>query len=96
MYEVCSLGVPTVCLCQNDREVSHVFGNSENGFINMGLGVNVDQQEIVDQFVQVVNDYELRVEMNKRMNALDLKNGFENIWAIIREEYRKFELNKEQ
>ena len=37
MYEVCSLGVPTICLCQNDREMTHVFANETNGFINMGL-----------------------------------------------------------
>ncbi|AMD18131.1 cytidyltransferase [Methanobrevibacter sp. YE315] len=93
MYEICSLGIPTICLCQNDREKSHVFGNSSNGFINMGYGVDVTQQELIDEFVNLVNDYHLRVEMSEKMLSIDLKNGFENIWAIIREEYRKFELN---
>ncbi len=93
MYEVCSLGVPTICLCQNDREITHVFGKAENGFINMGLGEAVSQDEIVEQFVNLVNDSELRVEMNRKMLANDLKNGFENIRAIVKEEYRKFELN---
>lgn len=94
MYEVCSLGVPTICLCQNEREMSHVFANSSNGFINMGLGENVSQQEIIEQFVELVNNYELRIEMNKNMLDVDLKGGFENIWSIIREEYRKFELKR--
>jgi spore coat polysaccharide biosynthesis predicted glycosyltransferase SpsG len=92
MYEVCSLGVPTICLCQNERELTHVFANETNGFINMGLGVDVGKQEIIDQFVNLVNNYELRIEMNQKMLAVDLKDGFENIWSIIREEYRKFEL----
>lgn len=94
MYETCSIGVPTICLCQNDREVSHIFGNSENGFINMGLGEYVSKQDIIDVFVNLVNDFDLRLEMNQKMQAIDLKNGFENVWTIIREEYRKFQLNK--
>lgn len=92
MYEVCSLGVPTICLCQNERELTHVFANSTNGFINMGLGENVERQAIIDEFVNLVNNFDLRVEMNQKMLNVDLKDGFENIWSIIREEYRKFEL----
>ncbi|WP_407392083.1 cytidylyltransferase domain-containing protein [Methanobrevibacter sp.] len=95
MYEVCSLGVPTICLCQNERERTHVFGNKENGFINMGLGESLTQQEIIDEFVNLVNDYDLRVEMNKKMLNVDLKNGFENIRAIVKEQYRKFELKRQ-
>ena len=92
MYEVCSLGVPTICLCQNERELTHVFANETNGFINMGLGEDVGRQDIIDQFINLVNNYELRIEINQKMLAVDLKDGFENIWSIIREEYRKFEL----
>ena len=93
MYEICSLGVPSICLCQNERELTHVFGSNANGFINMGLGINVDDLEIMNQFIDLVNDYDKRIDMNKKMLAIDLKNGFENVWAIIKEEYRKFELN---
>ena len=94
MYEICSLGVPTICLCQNERELSHVFANESNGFINMGLGERIDKPEIITTFVNLVNDYDLRVEMNNKMLNIDLKDGFENIWSIIREEYRKFELGR--
>ena len=59
----------------------------------MGLGVNVDDIDIINQFVELVNDYDKRIEMNQKMLAVDLKNGFESIWAVIKEEYRKFELN---
>ena len=92
MYEVCSLGVPTICLCQNERELTHVFANESNGFINMGLGEAVENQQIIDQFINLVNNHDLRIEMNRKMLSVDLKDGFENIRSIIREEYRKFEL----
>ena len=94
MYDICSLGVPTICLCQNERELSHVFANESNGFINMGLGVDVEMQQLIDQFVNLVNDYDLRVAMNKKMLSIDLKNGFENMESVIRQEYRKFKLNR--
>ena len=92
MYEVCSLGVPTICICKDERELTHVFANETNGFINMGLSTDIEKQEIIDQFISLVNDYELRLEMNQKMLGIDLKDGFENIWAVIRGEYRKFEL----
>ena len=94
MYEICSLGVPTICLCQNDREKTHVFGNEDNGFINMGLGEYITPEEIANEFTRLVNDYDRRVEMNRKMLDVDLKNGFENIRAIVKEEYRKFELKQ--
>ena len=96
LYEICSLGVPTVCISQDERELTHVFGSNANGFINMGLGSQLTQKEIIEQFVNIVNDYELRVEMNKKMLSIDIKNGFDNIYSVIKEEYRNFRLNKQQ
>lgn len=90
VYEICSLGVPTICLCQNDREMSHAFANPKFGFINMGLGFNVGRQEIINEFLNLVNNYELRLELNKRMQAIDLKNGFDNIYAVTEREYKQF------
>ena len=60
----------------------------------MGLGVAVEKQDIINEFINLVNDYDLRIEMNKKMLAIDLKDGFENIWSIVREEYRKFTLKR--
>ena len=94
MYEICSLGVPTICLCQNEREQSHVFASNNNGFINMGLGWDVDETEIMNQFIELVNDYNRRIEMNEKMLAIDLKNGFENIQSIVKDQYRNFELSR--
>ena len=93
MYEACSLGIPTICLCQDERELSPVFCSNANGFINMGLGVDVDEIEIANQFADLINNYDLRIEMSNKMLAIDLKNGFENIWSVIEEEYRNFELH---
>lgn len=95
MYEICSIGVPTICLCQNLREKKHIFGNTNNGFINMGLGSDVSRQEIIDKFNTLSADFEIREEFNRRMLSIDLKHGFENIVSILKEEYRNFELKND-
>ena len=56
----------------------------------MGLGSEVGRQDIIDKFLDLVNSYDLRLEINSRMSAIDLKNGFDNIDAVIGEEYKKF------
>ncbi|MEE1129105.1 MAG: UDP-2,4-diacetamido-2,4,6-trideoxy-beta-L-altropyranose hydrolase [Methanobrevibacter sp.] len=93
-YDVCSLGVPTICLSQDERELTHVFCGDVTGFINLGLGSNISQNEIMEQFVALVNNFEKRLEMNEKMLAVDLKNGFDNVYSVIKEEYRKFILNR--
>lgn len=90
LYEICSIGVPTLCLCQDERETTRLFANSKNGIINLGLGSEVGRQDIIDKFLDLVNSYDLRLEINSRMSAIDLKNGFDNIDAVIEEEYKKF------
>lgn len=94
MYEACSLGIPTICLCQDDREKSHVFANANNGFINMGLGNELSQDDIINQFNSLAENYEHRLEMNRRMLSIDLKHGFENVKSAIEHEYRNFIWNK--
>lgn len=97
MYEIASLGVPCICLCQNERELSHIFGNIEHGFINLGLGSRVSKEDLIRTLENTINDYELRIEMNKRMGNVDLKHGFDNIRKLIKKEYKNWkaeQLNK--
>ena len=93
MYEICSVGTPCICLCQNGREQTHSFGSHIHGFINMGLGETLSNEEITNQFEIVWKDYELRQNMSNLMKNVDLKHGFENIWSIVEERYwaRKFD-----
>lgn len=94
IYEICSLGIPTICLCQNNREESHAFVTRNNGFINLGLGELVGKQELTEEFINLVNDHELRMDLQEKMLSIDLRYGFENICSVVEEEYRKFEFNK--
>lgn len=95
LYEICSIGVPTIVISQNDREASHTFANINNGFVNLGLGEYVNSQKLIEEFVKLVNDYELRLNLHSKMKSFNLKNGYENILSVVEEEYRKFEFNKD-
>lgn len=94
MYEVASVGIPCICLCQNERELTHVFGSEENGFINLGLGINVSQDEIKDTFINLANNFELRQELSNNMKNVDLKHGYENIMDVLRIKYKEFRREK--
>lgn len=93
MYEVCSVGTPCICICQNGREQTHSFGSPKYGFINMGLAETLSNEDITNQFNILWQDYELRQNMSNLMKNVDLKHGFENIWSVVEERYwaRKFE-----
>ncbi|MBZ9571201.1 UDP-2,4-diacetamido-2,4,6-trideoxy-beta-L-altropyranose hydrolase [Methanobrevibacter sp. TMH8] len=91
MYEIASIGVPCVCLCQNQRELTHTFGNAENGFLNLGLGKNLSKKELIKTIETLLNDNDLRREMNKRMLSIDLKHGFENMIKIVKSKYKDFD-----
>lgn len=92
MYEVCSIGVPAICLCEDERQLTHGFANSSNGIINMGLGSEVGREGIIKQFMNLVEDYELRLMLNERMQSVNLKYGFDNMYHIVETEYRQSKL----
>ena len=94
MYEIASIGVPCVCLCQNQRELSHIFGNVENGFINLGLGSEVKETDLIKTINDIIYNYDLRLEMSNRMKNVDVRHGFENLMKIVKPKYLEFEKEK--
>ena len=93
MYEICSVGTPCICLCQNGREQTHDFGSHKHGFLNMGLAETVSDEDITNQFKIVWQDFDVRQNMSLLMKSIDLKHGFENIWSVVEQKYwaRQFE-----
>ena len=96
MYEIASIGVPCVCLCQNQRELSHIFGNVENGFINLGLGSEVKENDLINTINDIIDNYDLRLEMSNRMKNVDVRHGFENLMKIVKPKYLEFEKEKKR
>ncbi|HFU76802.1 MAG TPA: acylneuraminate cytidylyltransferase [Arcobacter sp.] len=82
-YEIASIGTPAIVLAQNERELTHFFANSEFGFLNLGLGYNLRNEELFSKFQEIINSYENREYMNELMKKTELKNGRKKVIKLI-------------
>lgn len=83
MYEIAMVGTPAVIISQNYRELTHLFGHSYNGFMNLGIHHEVSEQKIADSFTRLYSEINLRKVMNKRMLQHNLKQGIDRVLSII-------------
>lgn len=83
MLELASMAVPTILLAQNGREQNHEFGYLKNGFINLGLGSEVEDQTIRETLLWLVNSPQIRKQMKDQMMKVDLKKGIKRVVKII-------------
>ncbi|QTL99725.1 UDP-2,4-diacetamido-2,4,6-trideoxy-beta-L-altropyranose hydrolase [Iocasia frigidifontis] len=90
VYEIASIGTPTIVLAQNNRELRHTFACADNGIINLGLGYEVSDREIKDTLLNLVKDYKLRKKCNYLMLKNDLKFGINNVLNLIFKEHEKW------
>jgi len=90
VYELASIGIPTIVLAQNDRELRHTFACADTGVINLGLGYQISDEEIEKAILRLCNDYHLRMKCNQLMLKNDLKSGVEKVLGLIFDQYEKF------
>ncbi|MFX0001760.1 MAG: PseG/SpsG family protein [Candidatus Hermodarchaeota archaeon] len=90
VYELASIGTPTIVLAQNEREMLHTFANEKNGIINLGLGYNCSDKKIKDVFLKVFNNFKYRKKVHNLMLKNKLKLGINNVINLIFKEYEKF------
>ncbi|MEJ2249416.1 MAG: glycosyltransferase [Candidatus Lokiarchaeota archaeon] len=90
VYEIASIGTPTIILCQNERELHHTFAIKENGLINLGLGYKLSDKKIEETILNVIYNNKLRVELNKKMLKNNLKLGASNVISLIYSHYEQF------
>lgn len=83
-YELASLGIPAIVLCQNERELTHFFASAENGFKNLGLGYEVDQTQLISTFETMVQNYKLRESAHDRMLKQDIESGKYRVINLIK------------
>jgi CMP-N-acetylneuraminic acid synthetase/spore coat polysaccharide biosynthesis predicted glycosyltransferase SpsG len=84
-YEIASIGIPAIVLVQNEREKTHFFASKEFGFLNMGLGYNISNQEIMVAFSNLVESTEIRRGMSKLMQSIDLRMGRKKVNRLIQD-----------
>jgi len=80
--ELMVLGVPTLVMCQNPRELRHTHASSPFGVINLGLGEYVETETLSQHISMLVNDSALRKDM--RMRALNATRNRSNSKIVQR------------
>lgn len=79
VLELATLEVPTIVICQNQRETTHTFASKKNGVLNLGHRESVSARDILKAISLVITDNSLRSEMSKKMAALDLTLGKQRV-----------------
>jgi len=85
VFELASIGVPSVVLAQNEREQLHTFAQMKNGFLNLGLGKNISADTIETTIKWLSSAPQMCEEMQANMLKHNLKNGVLRIKNIILE-----------
>lgn len=79
IYELASCKVETICICQNTRQLTHLFVSEVNGIINLGYFKDVTE----DDFIAAVKA-KLSSDINFNNNKLDLSKSKKNVLSAIR------------
>ncbi|MCR5002365.1 MAG: UDP-2,4-diacetamido-2,4,6-trideoxy-beta-L-altropyranose hydrolase [Lachnospiraceae bacterium] len=83
VFELASMGVPSVVLAQNEREAEHVFAGIQNGFINLGIGREQDDSTIISTINWLIMTPNVRAEMRRLQLLKDFSKGQERVINLI-------------
>ncbi|MCR5268126.1 MAG: UDP-2,4-diacetamido-2,4,6-trideoxy-beta-L-altropyranose hydrolase [Lachnospiraceae bacterium] len=83
VYELASMGVPSIVLAQNEREAEHVFAGIQNGFINLGIGSKQDALTIISTIRWLIATPKVREEMQKLQLTKDFSKGQDRVIRLI-------------
>jgi CMP-N-acetylneuraminic acid synthetase/spore coat polysaccharide biosynthesis predicted glycosyltransferase SpsG len=82
-FEVASLNIPTIVLCQNEREKTHLFASEENGFINLGLGSSLPLGSILEEVNNLTLNRARRAKLAANMSNSEIREGKSRVLKLI-------------
>ena len=65
--ELMTVGVPTITMCQNNREMRHNHASSTFGIVNLGFGSSISPDVLAEHITIFMEDVSLRKDMYSRM-----------------------------
>lgn len=83
IFELAAMGVPAIVLSQNRREQTHRFAQMANGFINLGMGEEVEQSMIENTLDWLIHTPSVRRNMHELLLQYPLREGVERVRDII-------------
>ena len=92
VYELTSIGIPTISIAQNDRETLHLFSRYHKGIRYLGIACNVDDDKLLNTIEEIANNDDIRKKMyDEQIKASKvIKNGVDKIVNEILSEYREW------
>ncbi len=88
LFELASLGTPTIAMAQNERELTHTFVHPENGVVALGLGTEVTPHKLLEAFTQMCDSRLFRETASHAMRRTNLANGVENVIDLLMQSFR--------
>ncbi|RUO65932.1 CMP-N-acetylneuraminic acid synthetase [Pseudidiomarina planktonica] len=83
VLELASLNIPTIVICQNQRELTHSFASESNGIINLGIRTELTDDVLVEAVESLLRDTEKRNILVERQAAMDLTKGKERVIKML-------------
>lgn len=83
IYELACMGVPSIVLAHHVRETTHIFANLKNGFINLGVGSDNDEETIINTINWLIHTPTVRKEMRDSLLEKDFSAGPRRVSRII-------------
>lgn len=95
VYEVAAMGVPCISIAQNEREARHLFVYNSKCIKYLGMAYAVSEGDIASAMEELIKNYKLREEMNKRCLEFDIKKGINRVLRLIFDIYEDWRENKQ-
>ncbi len=83
IFEMAAMGIPAIVISQNQRETSHSFASMQHGFINLGLGTDIQPEVIENTLDWLINTEPVRRNMHELMMQYPLREGVSRVKNII-------------
>jgi spore coat polysaccharide biosynthesis predicted glycosyltransferase SpsG len=77
--ELTYMGVPTICMAQNNKELTHTHTTSNNGVLMLGLGSLVSLETLSNHLEKLITDTEFRKILHERAVDATAHRSNENV-----------------
>jgi CMP-N-acetylneuraminic acid synthetase/spore coat polysaccharide biosynthesis predicted glycosyltransferase SpsG len=88
VYEVASVGTPCISIAQNEREVMHLFVHNSKAINYLGMAHTLKMNKLKKELLDLINDYDHRKEMSKKLLSFDLQAGINRVCDLILNDYK--------
>jgi len=87
--ELIAMRTPGLVMCQNVKELTHTHASAIHGVINLGLGINLSPEVLSNHIKTLIDDYELRNFLFKKMKIISNKRSNLKVVDLILKKFKE-------